>query len=116
MEEYLIKSTYTIKEVMDSFEINHDRNAIAVNDENKMIGVVSQGDIIKALAAGISTFAPVETIMNRACIYLKEPNMRQAYDIMRKKGITLIPVVDDEMQLKRVITLDDIFEYLENGK
>lgn len=112
MEKYIITVGYTIKEVMEVFEYNRDRAVMVVNQENKVIGSVSQGDIIKALASGRSIYTKAENIMNNSFIFLNSADYKKAYEIFKNKKISLIPVLDNENKLINIITLDDIFKYL----
>ena len=52
MNKHCVLKTYTIKETIDKIDASQDRVALVVNDKNRIIGVVSQGDIIRALSAG----------------------------------------------------------------
>ena len=48
LERYCVKEHYTIKEVLEQFESYNNRVAIVTGDSDKVIGVVSQGDILRA--------------------------------------------------------------------
>ena len=114
MENYCVRGTYTIKEVMEKFDDNNERCAIVLNNDNKVIGVVSQGDIVRALTAGINIYAQVETIIKPSFLYIQGNDINTAYKIFKKTKITLLPVVDHSFYLVGVITLDDIYEFLES--
>ena len=116
MNKYCIHKSHTIKEAIDRIDETHDRVALVVNDEGKVIGTVSQGDIIRALSSGKSIYARIEGIIQPGFLYLTEKNMKKASKIFKKKKITLLPVVDNTFNLVDVITLEDIYEYLEEGK
>lgn len=113
MERYCIRQGYTIKEAIESIDRNKDRVAIVVNADSKVIGVVSQGDIIRALTSGKSLYARVESIIRSDFLYLNSRDMREAYRLFRKLKISLLPVVDENFGLVDVIVLDDIYQYLE---
>ena len=115
MNKYCVGSSYTIRDVMEAFEHNGSRVAVIVNEEEKVIGVVSQGDIIRALVSGISLYATVDEIMMPSFLYLNARDLAAAYPMFKKKKVTLVPVVDGQFKLLSVITMDDIFAYLENG-
>lgn len=113
MNKYCVSRTYTLKETIDKIDESHDRVALVVNQDNRIIGAVSQGDIIRALSSGKNLYSRVEGIIQPGFLYLKERNMKKAYEIFRKKKITLLPVVNDEFELVSVITLSDVYDYLE---
>ena len=112
MNKHCVLKTYTIKETIDKIDASKDRVAVVVNDVNVIIGVVSQGDIIRALSAGKNIYSRVEGIIQPGFLYLNERNMEKAYTIFRKKKITLLPVVKENFKLESVITLTDIYDYL----
>lgn len=113
MNKYCIYQDYTIKEAIERIDTGKDRIAIVVNREEKVIGLVSQGDIIRALSSGKSIFAQVGGIIQPSFLYLSDHNNAVAYEIFKKKKITLLPIIDEDFKLRDVITLDDIYIYLE---
>lgn len=114
MNKYCVRDNYTLFEVIESFQKNHDRVACVLNSNEKIIGVVSQGDIIRALCDGVSMRAKVDKIIRSSFIFLKERDLERAYTIFKKEKITMLPIVDDDFRLVSVITLIDIFEYIES--
>ncbi len=116
MTKYCVRLEYTIKEVIEKFDENKDRVAVVLNENNKVVGVVSQGDIIRALCEGKNIFSKVETIVKPSFLYTKSRDMERAYKMFRSKKITMIPIIDDDYKLKGVITLDDIYTYLEEQR
>lgn len=113
LDRYCVKEHYTIREVLEQFESYNNRVAIVTNDSNKVIGVVSQGDILRALSAGQNLYTPVNQIIRGSFLHLYEKDMEKAYPIFKKKQISLLPVVDQNSELNDFITIDDIYEYLE---
>lgn len=113
MEKHCVRDTYTIMELIESFQQNHDRAAMVLNSDDKLIGVVSQGDVIRALCNGNTLYVNVKKIIRSDFLYLNERDMETAYKLFKKEKITMLPVVDESFLLKDVITLDNIYEYLE---
>lgn len=116
LEKYCVSESCTIREVLEQFESNNDRVAIVMSDSGKVVGIVSQGDILRALSAGMNLYAQIGQIIKSSFLHLYSRDMRAAYDIFKKKKITLLPIVSHENILTGVITLDDIFEYLLSGE
>lgn len=116
MDKHCVMNTYTIMEVIENFQTNHDRVACVVNSAGKLVGVVSQGDIIRAICSGISMYARVEKIIKPSFLYQNTRDMEKAYQIFKEASITLLPIVDDDFNLADVITLSDIYDYMEGGK
>ena len=114
MDKFCILENYTIKEALDGFETNGERVMIVRDEDSKVIGVVSEGDIIRALAADIDIHTQIRNIIQNSFLYLKEKDMDKAYRMFKNKRITLLPVIDDDFMLVDVITMRDIYYYLEN--
>lgn len=114
LERYCVKEQYTIKEVLEQFESYNNRVAIVTSISDKVIGVVSQGDILRALSAGQNLYTPVNQIIKNSFLHLYEKDLEKAYPIFKKKRISLLPVIDHSNRLIDFITIDDIYEYLEN--
>lgn len=114
LERYCVKESYTIKEVLEQFESYNNRVAIVTGGSNKVIGVVSQGDILRALSAGQNLYTPVNQIIRNSFLHLYEKDLEKAYPIFKKKQISLLPIVDHSNKLIDFITIDDIYNYLEN--
>lgn len=112
-EKYCVSESYTIKEVLERFENSNDRVAVVINASNKVIGVISQGDILRALSAGTDIHVHINQIIKNSFLHLYCKDMKEAYSIFKKKKITLLPVINYSNELIDVITLDDIFEYME---
>lgn len=111
----IVSKNYTILETIQSFQVNHDRVAL-VEDNNKIIGLVSQGDILKELLRGVQMHSLVENIMNRNFRYMNNYDMEKAYQLFKKHKLTMIPVLSESNELQDIITLDDVYTYLENKK
>lgn len=116
LEKYCVYEDYTIKEVLNQFESNNDRVAIVITKSKKVIGVVSQGDILRALSAGVDLYVEIRQIIRSSFLHLYSRNMEDAYAIFKKRKISLLPIIGYENELTGVITLDDIFSYLEEKK
>ena len=56
----------------------------------------------------------VKQIIKNSFLHLYEKDLEKAYPIFKKKRISLLPVIDHSNKLIDFITIDDIYEYLEN--
>ncbi len=76
-----------------------------------MCGVITLGDIVKALVEGKTIYAPIEKLVKPSYIYLTEVDFQEAFHIFQSKNISLIPVLDENGYLKSVITPRDIMRF-----
>ena len=94
--------------------------AIVVDEENKLIGVVTDGDIRRGLLKGIDIESTVERIANFNPITINhnQTKSQMAKDIIDKcekrntsyKKYSKIILIDDENKFYDVILASDIFE------
>ena len=102
VEERLIDAIQAIKE-------NQSR-CVMIKSNEKVVGVISEGDVMRALLQGIDIHAPLYDWISYDFKFLKSYDKHLALDLMRKYGITMVPVIDENFMLIEVITLQEILE------
>jgi len=78
-------------------------------DENEcMVGTLTDGDARRALIAGASVNDAVEKVMHRSFNYLMVEDIDDVKEIKRQKDLKmkLVPVLDKEMHIVEIINLD----------
>ena len=84
--------------------------ALVVDEHDKFIGAVTDGDIRRGILKGIRLEEPVELVMNTKPITVSESQSRTSIlAIMRENGLRQIPVLDKHNHIVRV----EIFSKLE---
>jgi len=110
----LISPTNSVKDALVTIDKEALRGAIVVDENNKLLGVVSDGDIRRGLLAGISLDDPVAKIMNSDPIVASQnATKKQLIDLMESKDILSIPIVDEN---GIVIALHTLHESLSTTK
>lgn len=69
---------------------------VFITEEDKLKGVVSEGDVRRFILSGGDISSPVSEIACYTPIYLTADSKRTALQIMKEKNIEGIPVVDNE--------------------
>ncbi len=107
LKNFIITKNATLIESVQAIQYNQARTVIVVNNLNdkKILGVLSQGDILKAILQSIDLHSNIDAIINRSFKYLEEDNEVSANKIFSQKGYGLIPVVDNKMVLLGVFTM-----------
>ena len=111
LRDFTIQRRGTLMEAINVINKNHSRTAIVVDGE-KVIGTISEGDIMRALLGSADVHAPLADFVQVGFSYLTEKNYDKALSLMHPSGIMLIPVVDKEFHLKDVITLREVLDEL----
>ncbi|TZF83895.1 magnesium transporter [Pedobacter sp. BS3] len=80
-----------------------------VDDDNRLIGIVSLKDIIRS-----KHNAHINELVNTEFVYVKaETDQEEVARLIAQYNLTSIPVVDDTMYLLGRITFDDVIDVLE---
>ena len=80
-----------------------------LDDENRMVGTLTDGDSRRALIVGASVNDKVEKIMHKNFNYLKVEDLDNVKEIKRQRDLKmkLIPVLDDKKQIVEIINLEE---------
>lgn len=108
LEKMVCHQNATIKEAMMCIDNNARGTAFIVDDENRLTGVVTDGDIRRLLIEGYGINDSIKMHIQDKFVYALESENMQ--DIAEKFNyrIRIIPIVNEKMQLK------DYAEYDEN--
>lgn len=108
IDKYIIYENQLIEDAIELIQFNHSRCVIIINNSSKVIGVISEGDILRAILKGISLKSSVKHILNTSFRYLTEINPIKIKEIFGT-GITLIPILNIENELIDVVDFVEFF-------
>ena len=92
-----INETSTIKLAFNKMSINGFKTLIVVNNNNKFLGMLSDGDIRKNILKNQNLNKKINNIYNKSPIYLKDNyNYHKLQKIFVDKKIDLIPIIDEK--------------------
>lgn len=100
--KYIVDSKSTIEDAWSVININDHRSVIVV-DGDKVVGTLSDGDLRQAVLSKRLFSTPVWEVMNTNFMYITGEKKKEGLNILEKKNIFLLPVVDDEMTLIDII-------------
>ena len=107
--DYTLQVGSTISVAIAKIKLNKVRTVIIVKNK-KVIGVISEGDLLKAFIRGANTKNFIDPYINVEFSYLTEKNFQIAKKIITNKNINLLPIVNKHMELIECITIYDIFK------
>jgi CBS domain-containing protein len=108
---YIISSSATLLDAVEKIIHNKSR-CVCVMQSDKVIGVFTEGDVMRALLRGTSQYAALSQIIKPSFMYLTESDIKLATEIIREHLITFLPVVDKNFKLLDVITVEHVLDYL----
>ena len=112
----IVNKKSSILQALKVIEKGNVRTAF-VCDSKKLIGVVSDGDIRRAILSGSSLSKKVHYIMNKTPIFDQDGKERNLYlDVLISNDINALPIVNKKMELLRIETIQSLnaFDQLDN--
>jgi dTDP-glucose pyrophosphorylase len=112
MKKYCITPDATLIECMRIIDITGAGIALAVDNEFRLIGTISDGDIRKALLKNYSLDSPASPHINQNCFRVLPTVPRvEVLDIMQARKFEQVPIVDEQ---GKVIGLHLVHDLLGN--
>jgi len=101
LEEFLIRGYEKIKTAIHKINKNGLGIVVVLDKNEKVVGVVNDGDIRRSLVPGMNTNDPIDTIMNKNFKFAD--NIYDAKKLAKEFRLRLVPVLDDEGKLKIIV-------------
>ncbi|NRB10762.1 MAG: KpsF/GutQ family sugar-phosphate isomerase [Rickettsiaceae bacterium] len=86
--------------------------AIVIDDNNKLIGIVTDGDVRRHINDDLNKIKAIDVMTKNPVAITKEKLATEALHIMNNKAITALPVIND---INEVIGIIHIHDILRNG-
>lgn len=103
---FLIERDSPIRHAIESILKNRARTAFVVS-QGRLIGSLTEGDILRALLEEIPLEAPVSAAMNLSVQFITSHSKAEALQVFSRNGALAVPVVGEHLDLIDVITLQD---------
>lgn len=111
MDNHLISEKNTLIEALRQMcTFRKDPLVLFVLDENnRMVGTLTDGDSRRALVSGVSLDAPLSDVMHRDFNYLKDDNSHIVEGLKRQKELRMkvVPILDNDKRIVEIINLEE---------
>lgn len=115
LENWTIEKTEDLKQAIIKINQNKKRFLIVINDVNNIVGILSDGDIRRALLNDVSIDDKVEKIYAKKFEYLTiQSTFDEVCDKFKIRKIDFLPIVDAGMKLINILTKDQFHLLLVN--
>lgn len=113
MSDAVLNPDALLMAAVRGIEATRRRMAVVVDTEHRLLGTLTDGDVRRCLLAGGSLQTPASQAMNSSPLVAEEgAPAGYLLDLMRKRNVLALPIVDAEGRFKRLIHLTDL-EYHE---
>jgi dTDP-glucose pyrophosphorylase len=110
-KDILLKPSSTIKEALLTIDSGAMRIALIVDDNEKLIGTLTDGDIRRGLLNNLSLSDSIESIIFRTPTTCKVTDSKEKIlEIALAKKIYQIPIIDDEGLLIRIEEVETLLK------
>ena len=114
MKDYkkiLLKPTSTIKEALKIIDSGAMKISLVVDEKEKLIGTLTDGDIRRGLLNGLSLESSIETIIfgNPTVCYI-EDTKEKILEVATQKKLYQVPIVDTEGKLVGIDEVSDLLK------
>ena len=108
-KESVVLPTASVKDVMRVMDKSALQIAFVVDEENRLLGAVTDGDVRRSILRGEELSASVERIMNTHPIVAPQGMERAVIlRLMKKHGVRQIPLLDGERHLVGLARMQEL--------
>lgn len=113
-KNYIIHSTFTIKDTMAKINDLGGKGLYVVDEKNCLIGSVTDGDIRRALIKGIGLEEEIKQAMKVEVLFAKNDlSDLKKLEMLEKYHIQSLPVVDEDMTILDVFSIEKLKDHSE---
>lgn len=107
--KHIIELTYTVKDALkhlNSFEDSEVLTLFVVDQGDKLVGAVTDGDIRRALIEDVVVQDNISKVMYQKFRYFEEGDLNlEKFNKFKSQGLKLIPMVKSDMTLVKLIDI-----------
>ena len=102
--KYIIPASATILQAMEKIDLNSDGAVLVCDNDERIIGLVTDGDIRTQIVKNASTSDSIEIVLNRDFIWRRDTDSRETILKTLDSKIKVIPILNKDMQLVDIVT------------
>lgn len=112
---FTLSAEETLSSVKTIFARKKFRHIPIVNSEDTLLGIISERDILRALAEDIHSDTNIKELMNmRVLTTISDATIRESAKVMINERIGCLPVLSSNQKLIGIITRSDILRLIIN--
>ncbi len=102
---HLISTNTSLREAVARLDaLATDLNLFVVDEQRKLIGSITDGDIRRGIVQGLQLYDSIEKVMHVPCSYLEQEDIDLTFiKRERSRGIRTLPIVDAERHVTDIL-------------
>ena len=110
---YTCAPTAALSIAAGEMEVHNVGSLVVTDEEQKIIGIITDRDLALSLAHGRTAATTVKEIMSRHVVTIPvDADIDAAAGAMDNRGVRRLPVADGQGRAIGMICLDDLYNYL----
>jgi dTDP-glucose pyrophosphorylase len=113
-KDHLIRTGTTIRQALEALDnLSHDAISFIVDDNDRLIGSLTDGDVRRGLIKGANLEQPVDNIIQSHPKYIRkdEQDIKKIIEY-RSNDFRIIPILDQQYRIVNVINFGIVKSYL----
>ena len=108
IKKYTVDSSDTLDIVISKIMISSERT-VFVLFKKKVIGTISEGDVLRSLLQKKNLKSPAKNIMHKSFKFLNDKNdTSTAKKIFKRHNVSIIPILNKDFELISLIKMKDL--------
>jgi len=104
-----LRADQTLQEAFAAAAASGDRLAVVVDPDGRLVGTLTDGDVRRAVLAGVPLDAPIAQVISAAPLMASaDDTAEQIRDVLVRSGLPAIAVVDADGRVHHVARLQDV--------
>ena len=118
MKKLLIQPNASIKEALRQLEKTNKGCLIVVNNKNKLLGTLTDGDVRRVILKGKFLKDKINRIYEKNPTFLKQNDysLSQAKDLVLKKEVNIIPIINSSKKVVDLVFSTELLKKNKNNK
>ena len=110
IESIFVKPTNTVIEVLKKIDVTGRQIALVVDEQSKLIGVITDGDIRRYILKGKQLESECINCMRRDFKFVYEDELYKAHELTKKNEMRNLPVLNKSGQVIELFDRNEFFE------
>lgn len=108
----------SLRDVLHLIDVNGKGIALVIDDDGRLLATLTDGDIRRAILAGIELESPLTDLLDRKRLYLsphrqpvtgrRDMTPAEMLLVLKRHQLHQLPLLDDEDRVVDLVTLDDL--------
>jgi dTDP-glucose pyrophosphorylase len=104
-----VSSNASVIDAMRIIDSGAAQIALVVDDQQRLLGTITDGDIRRGMLSGLPLDAPAEELMNRRFRFVRTgENQATVLEMMRREALRQVPVLDAQARVVDLLLLQEL--------